>query len=566
MRIKRVLFSTILIVALVLGALNLQSSRDIIINRPENSSGQEMEQNVFDFYNNWAPERTLQDFLKPITVRDKSQYDLPGFSEIASEGMTINQIADPVSVVFDASHQPPLASVFELQNDLSMYGVDLIILWDEFFIPDGANILLLSAAAIDDTQDEVDQINAWFYSEGPHLLWVTGDSDYAGIYSPFSSNSILDSLGSNMRLAADAVSDDINNDAASYRVAVQTPVCEGELSCTFTEGVGSSIFHGPSSVLGYLDGNVVDLNTDPIDGVEVVMRASSDAYALDQDFSGSELDYYSSNEILGDFPMMAIQDMGGDKFVIASGEAIFSDYKNMYGMETEQGLNGNPEAWNGGFHEGKILVDNVMTWFGVNREMTFDESIYIFGNEDFTNYGFPGSGTFEDPFIIEGYSITNPNDNLINIFDTDSFFVIRDNVLNGFDSWNMGISLHNVKNGIIENNYITGTSLAIFVDNSMYNTIRNNFLDSNGEGINLWESRENTIDSNEIYNGWMGIKAENEQDMVWMRFYENITATERDSILCEASFVDADEGLVWYYHDNLEVSLSLDVDPVYVNV
>ncbi|MHA2251252.1 MAG: right-handed parallel beta-helix repeat-containing protein [Candidatus Kariarchaeaceae archaeon] len=542
---------------------NTESNRgNINITRPvADTTGYEMEGSDFDSFDQWFPEKTLQDFMTKTMNRGQVQYDLASQGMPRSNEISTLQLADPVVVAFDATHEPLLTTVFQLQEDLSMFGVELIIIEGEFFIPDGVNVLLLSGSNFDYTPEEVDQIFNWFYSDGPHLLWVAGDSDYGGYFLPDSSNMILDSLGSELRIAADAVQDDINNDGAPYRVAIPSPACEGEYSCTFTEGVGSAIFHGPTTVLGYSDGNVVDLNDNPLAGVEVVMRASSDAYPLNQDLSTTDFDYYSNNGLFGDYPMMAIQDMGADKFVIASGEAIFSDYQNMYAMETANGV------WNGGFHEGKVLVDNVLTWFGVNRELTFDDPIYIFGNDDFINYGFPGSGTPEDPFIIEGFSITNPNDNLINIFDTDAYFVLRDNVLDGQGSWVTGISLFNVKNGIMENNFISGTGQAINLDYSMNNAIISNYLDSNGGGVNLWESRDNTIDGNEITNnGWAGISLTNEQPMVWMRFNEDVTATERDSIAWEASFEDPDEGLVWYYHDTLEVSLTLDGEPVPVEI
>lgn len=577
MRNKHKLVLTVLSIVLISGTLmflSFESNNEIInIIRPESEhSGYDVNFD-FDSFNSWSPGKTLQDFLTMSTeaqgmdTRNQLQYNYLEKGIRRSAEIITDQFVDPVFVVFDATHEPNVDPVFQLQYDLSTFGVELFIMWDEFSIPDGANALLLSASNLDYTFEEVDQIYNWFHSEGPHLLWIAGDSDYGGFYTPHSSNMLLETLGSNLRVSADAVADDFNNDGASYRVAAQSPACEGELSCIFTDGVGSAIFHGPTSIVGYSEGVVVDLNSDPLPGVEVVMRASSDAYALDQDLTESELDYYSSNGILGDYPMMAIQDMGGEKFIIASGEAIFSDYKNMYGMETEQGLNGIPEAWNGGFHEGKMLVDNVMTWWGVNRELAFDEPIYIFSNEDFVNYGFPGSGSPEDPFVIEGFSITNPNDNLINIFDTDAFFVIRDNNLNGFGGWSAGIYLGNVRNGIIESNWISGTGQAINLDNSFDNVIIGNFLDSNQAGINFWESRDNTIEGNEITNNeWAGISLTNELPMVWMRFNENITATERDSVVWQASFLDPDEGTVWYYHDNIEVSVTLDGEPVMVEI
>ena len=53
--------------------------------------------------------------------------------------------------------------------------------------------------------------------------------------------------------------------------------------------------------------------------------------------------------------------MKDNKYIVASGEVIFSDYMHMYDKITAQG------NWNGGRHDGKILVDNVFYQFSANK-------------------------------------------------------------------------------------------------------------------------------------------------------------------------------------------------------
>ncbi len=573
MRTQHRLFLALLAVVLMCGTLLVQNESGgglINITRPVvNTAEYEMGGSDYDSFDNWLPAKNLQDFMTQKVIHEKSQLDLSSRGASGSNNFITNQFVDSVVVAFDASHGPPFTSVDQLYSDLSMFGVELYIMWDEFIIPDGTNVLLLTGSTVGYSLDDINQIYNWFNSDGAHLIWIAGDSDFRSesdppLFTPDSSNAILSSLGSSLRISADSVEDGSNHDGVPYRVAATQPVCDefSLYSCVFTDGVDSAIFHGPTSVLGISDEQVVDLNVNFIPGVEVVMRASPDASALNWDGSMTDFDYYSGDGVAsGNYPMMAIQDMGGDKFVIASGEATFSDYQNMYGMETVYGV------WNGGFHDGKVLVDNVFTWFGVNRELSFDEPIYIFGNDDFVNYGFPGSGTSEDPFVIEGLRLTNPNDNLINIFDTDAYFVIQYNELNGFGSWVTGIQLYNVRNGVINNNIITGTGQAVYLDHSYEITVRENTFDSNGGGINLWESRNNNIDDNDITNnGWAGISVGNEQPIVWMRFWQDVIATVRDSIVWQASFVGPDEGELWDDHDNLEVVLTLDGEQVPVDI
>ncbi|MHA2029551.1 MAG: right-handed parallel beta-helix repeat-containing protein, partial [Candidatus Kariarchaeaceae archaeon] len=75
------------------------------------------------------------------------------------------------------------------------------------------------------------------------------------------------------------------------------------------------------------------------------------------------------------------------------------------------------------------------------------------------------------------------------------------------------------------------------------------------------------IDGNTFTNnGWAAISLTNEQPIVWMRFWQDVTATVRDSIVWQASFVDLDEDELWFTHDNLEVVLTLDGEQVPVEI
>jgi basic membrane protein A len=186
---------------------------------------------------------------------------------------------------------------------------------------------------------------------------------FSGIFNSTRSNEILARVGSNLRLAAEGVFDPVNNDGGEYRVAAQTPISDGDLNSIFTRNVSSAIFHAPTPVVGYQSDAVVDLNQTFIDGVEIIMKSSIHSYALDQDLTATEFDYYSSHNLNGSYPVMAIQDIGDGKSVIVSGEVIFSDYQHMYDLYTRHGV------WNGGYHEGKTLVDNILAWFGERASM-----------------------------------------------------------------------------------------------------------------------------------------------------------------------------------------------------
>ncbi|MHA2251039.1 MAG: NosD domain-containing protein [Candidatus Kariarchaeaceae archaeon] len=414
-------------------------------------------------------------------------------------------------VAFDVSHYPTVHyDAYMLEEALTSVDVEFRYLWNIYELSEDIDVLLVPSSTMIYDEFELDFISGWFGTEGKKLLWIAGDSDYDGWYPAEPNNAILERIDARLRISADGVHDFVKNDDAFYRVAVQTPVSDGEYNSIFTDGVSSAIFHGPTSVLGYQDG-IVDLTEFQPDGVEIIMQASEHAQVVNQDGSTSDFDYYSMYKPFGgSYPMMAIDShFGDDKYVIASGEPIFTDYKQMYNLFTQQGLWGNPEAWNGGIHDGKILVDNIFNWFDLDPALPRyygHAPIYIEGDDDFRSQallGFPGSGESDDPFRIEGFSfLPDPNVNsLITIIDTTVYFQISDNYLNGF--WNMekAIYLQNVGNGIIANNIIRNNVFGIDVINIYDCTVANNEIYDNAhDAIRMWYSEKITFDSNVIYN------------------------------------------------------------------
>ena len=84
-----------------------------------------------------------------------------------------------------------------------------------------------------------------------------------------------------------------------------------------------------------------------------------------------------------------------------------------------------------------ILAANAASWTTaasdtsnvVGIQLTETDSIYIFGNEDFTaeNGVVSGSGSSGDPYIIEGWEMNFNNTSTgITVVMTDRYFVIRD--------------------------------------------------------------------------------------------------------------------------------------------
>ncbi len=145
--------------------------------------------------------------------------------------------------------------------------------------------------------------------------------------------------------------------------------------------------------------------------------------------------------------------------------------------------------------------------------------IVITNNNEFThdNGVKSGSGSFKDPYIIEGWKITGHLDwmcrSCIYINNTDKHFIIRNNYLNDSGLCQIGaagIRSSNVTNGTIENNTITQDDYynmyGIMLEySSNISIINNRILNSSDAAFIILYSQNNTITNNICNNNRMGI-------------------------------------------------------------
>ena len=147
-------------------------------------------------------------------------------------------------------------------------------------------------------------------------------------------------------------------------------------------------------------------------------------------------------------------------------------------------------------------------WWG-NRE-----PIYIYGNDGFTfeNGVVAGSGTAEDPFVIEGWYIANPpTDYGIYLDHTSAHVVIRDCVVERAQA--AGIYFNSVANARVE-----GCQLSL-----------------NGTGIHLLNSRDNVIEANAVAENFYGVL---------------MTVGSRNNIVRGNSFIDNGQNATDPEHKN----------------
>ena len=147
----------------------------------------------------------------------------------------------------------------------------------------------------------------------------------------------------------------------------------------------------------------------------------------------------------------------------------------------------------------EIIVDS--------QAYTQSDPIIIQYDGPFITYGFPGSGTEEDPYIIENYNITTSENTGILIMYTTKHFVVRNCLINAL-SIGIYLDITASNTGIIENNTIIDNSIGISLYYSAPCTILNNTFSNNYYGITTDHSEASLIANNTfIENNYYGIKS-----------------------------------------------------------
>lgn len=135
----------------------------------------------------------------------------------------------------------------------------------------------------------------------------------------------------------------------------------------------------------------------------------------------------------------------------------------------------------------------------INNNWTESEAIYDF---------ISGSGTFNDPFIIENITIKNlkNGNNAITIENSLNYFIIRNCKITGSGAsiHNAEINIINSTKGILKNNTIStniGTGISLFKSYNI-SIIQNTLFNNSYIGIGLSESYNNSIFHNNVnYQG-----------------------------------------------------------------
>ena len=144
----------------------------------------------------------------------------------------------------------------------------------------------------------------------------------------------------------------------------------------------------------------------------------------------------------------------------------------------------------------------------LEKSLSYDlvplEPIEIISDDNFTDYGFDGTGADSDPYIIEGYNITATSGHGISIKSTTKYFVIRNCFIDA-ERYGIHIAFATEGSATIINNTCTNNDQGIHLDSSSGSVLTNNTCINNVHGISLDSSSGSVLTNNTCINNFNGI-------------------------------------------------------------
>jgi len=241
----------------------------------------------------------------------------------------------------------------------------------------GAKMLIMSKSdpAADYTADELNAIASWF-GQGQKTLWVAADSDHSSYQlRQYTANEVLEKVGSKLRIEDCSVEDASSNAGSSYRVLGVSANVDPLFNFLVT-GVERVLFHAPSLVVGYVDGEYIDLTNETLDNVYTIMTTSDDGIIIDNKEPPPNI-MVAGEE--GRFPLMVFEiDWAKKNTIIATGESPFDQDEGMYKPELS-----NPDTYGptGSWQQGAVLMENILKYATVFGDEIMGLQTNVWGKE-----------------------------------------------------------------------------------------------------------------------------------------------------------------------------------------
>lgn len=161
-----------------------------------------------------------------------------------------------------------------------------------------------------------------------------------------------------------------------------------------------------------------------------------------------------------------------------------------------------------------------------NQELTHHAAIHITENSHFRQLGIPGSGTYEDPYIIENLAIEDTI-RCISISNTDAHFRINGCVLtcDSAEPETGPLVLDNVTNCVIQSCCMIGGDCGLYIRScSSIDVLNNTMAGSNSSSLSIDDCRYDiTVLNNRLFNSLVGIYMPNSESCIITlnRIYSN---------------------------------------------
>ncbi len=185
--------------------------------------------------------------------------------------------------------------------------------------------------------------------------------------------------------------------------------------------------------------------------------------------------------------------------------------------------------------------------------------ISIIGNAQFTpaNGVTGGSGTWLNPYIIEGWEIDATAAHGIRVFSTDAHFVIRNTYIHSGSMGAYPIFFVGVKNGVIENVTVSDSAIGVNMGSSTNVTLRGSRIDSNSDyGVYSFQSNDLAIESSEFLNNGVDMQIESSSDInitkneLWSMGVGIYSRSSKRVTIEDNSIVNHNNGISLLYADN----------------
>lgn len=237
--------------------------------------------------------------------------------------------ADEVVVAVDLSHGESDKYLDRIMGNITWVRWKIIT---EGFTPDvlsDVDVLLIGQPTVALSPSEMDALTSWF-SSGDKAVWVAADSDYgSGPGVQDIANSILEALGSRLRIDLASVEDPVQNAGGrSYRVVANVDPDEPFKGILDKSVVNPVLYHGPA-ILAYVreDGSWASLAQEAPEGIYRVVRTSPNGVIVENNPPAAKAHTAGDQ---GSFVLLAFEFVKtGNKvnLVIASGESPYGDYE-----------------------------------------------------------------------------------------------------------------------------------------------------------------------------------------------------------------------------------------------